>query len=275
MHIDCSQHWGVPACNAKILVSRTRVDSSMAGHSKWANIRFRKERQDVRRGKLFTKLIREITVAARLGGDDTGSNPRLRAGVDAALGQNMPKDTVERAIKRGAGGLDGANVEEIRYEGYGPGGVAVMIDCMTDNRNRTASEVRHALSKAGGNLGQDGSVAFLFEKRGVLGYPTGSDEDSIMEAAIEAGADDVIVDDEGVIEVLCAAEDFGDVKDALSTATCEPERAEVTMRAITSSQLALEDAEKLMRMLDALEELDDVQKVYSNVEISEEVMARL
>lgn len=247
----------------------------MAGHSKWANIRFRKERQDAKRGKLFTKLIREVTVAARLGGGDLSANPRLRTAIDAALGQNMPKDTVERAIKRGAGGLDGANVEEIRYEGYGPGGVAVMVDCMTDNRNRTVSEVRHAFTKAGGNLGQDGSVAFLFEKRGVLGYPSGTDEDNVMEAAIEAGADDVVIDDDGTIEVLCAAADFADVKDALSSAVSEPERAEVTMRATTSSQLTLGDAETLMRMLDTLEELDDVQKVYSNVEISEEVMAQL
>lgn len=247
----------------------------MAGHSKWANIRHRKGRQDAKRGKLFTKLIREIVVAAKMGGGDVDANPRLRAAVDAALSNNMPKDTVDRAIKRGAGGDDATNVEEVRYEGYGPGGVAVIVDCMTDNRNRTVSEVRHAFTKAGGNLGQDGSVAYLFNKMGVITLPATTDEDAVMELAIEAGADDIITDDEGTIEVLCAPEDFGAIKDGLTGAGFKPETDEVTMRASTCNLLEREDAEKLLRLIDVLEELDDVQRVYSNVEITSEVMAQL
>ncbi len=247
----------------------------MAGHSKWANIKHRKGKQDARRGKIFTKLIREITVAARMGGGDPAANPRLRAAVDAALGQNMTKDTINRAIDRGAGGGEGENLEEVRYEGYGPGGIAVMVDCLTDNRNRTVAEVRHAFSKAGGNLGTDGSVAYQFRKAGVLGYPAGADEDAIMEAALEAGAEDVVSNDDGSIDVLTSPEDFGAVKDAMAAAGLAPEEAEVTMYTDNTTSLELADAEKMLRLLDTLEDLDDVQKVYSNADISEDVLARI
>jgi YebC/PmpR family DNA-binding regulatory protein len=247
----------------------------MAGHSKWANIQHRKNAQDAKRGKLFTKLIREITVAARMGDPDPNSNPRLRLAMDKALAGNMTKDTIERAIKRGSGAQDGENFEEIRYEGYGPGGVAVMVDCMTDNRNRTVAEVRHAFTKAGGNLGTDGSVAYQFAKAGVLSYPAGSDEDQIMEAALEAGAHDVISNDDGSIDVLTEPEQFVDIKQAMVAANLEPEQAEVTMRAANSTPLELNDAEKMVRLLDTLEDLDDVQDVYSNADISEDVLAQL
>jgi len=247
----------------------------MAGHSKWANIQHRKNAQDAKRGKLFTKLIREITVSARMGGGDASSNPRLRAAIDNALGNNMTKDTIERAIKRGSGDTDGENYEEVRYEGYGPGGVAVMVDCMTDNRNRTVSEVRHAFSKAGGNLGTDGSVAYLFEKVGLLSYPVDSDEEQLMEVGLDAGAQDVVTNDDGSIDVLTAPEDFMTVKDALVAAKLLPEQAEVTMRASTTSALDLDTAQKMLRLLDVLEDLDDVQQVYSNADISEEVIAQL
>ncbi|MFQ5488645.1 MAG: YebC/PmpR family DNA-binding transcriptional regulator [Gammaproteobacteria bacterium] len=247
----------------------------MAGHSKWANIQHRKGAQDAKRGKLFTKLIREITVAARLGGDDPAANPRLRTAIDKALGSNMPKDTIERAIKRGAGNLEGVSYQEIRYEGYGPGGVAVMVDCMTDNRNRTVAEVRHAFTKCGGNLGTEGSVAYLFTKKGVISYPAGSDEDAIMEAALEAGADDVVVNDDGSIDVFTTPEDFVAVKEAMVAAGLMPEHAEVTMQATTVAALELEDAQKMVRLLEMLEDLDDVQNVYSNADISEEIMAQL
>ncbi|NNL99546.1 MAG: YebC/PmpR family DNA-binding transcriptional regulator [Gammaproteobacteria bacterium] len=246
----------------------------MAGHSKWANIRHRKGRQDARRGKLFTRLIREITVAARLGGGDASANPRLRAAVAEALSNNMPKDTVERAVARGAGGNEGDNYDEVRYEGYGPGGVAVMVDCMTDNRNRTVAEVRHAFSKLGGNLGTDGSVAYLFTKSGVLGFNE-ADEDAIMDAALEGGADDVIVNDDGSIEVLTDPDSFSDVKEAMESAGFNPDRAEITMRASTSSELDADSADKMIRLLDMLEELDDVQKVYSNADISDDILAQL
>ncbi len=247
----------------------------MAGHSKWANIQHRKGAQDAKRGKLFTKLIREITVASRLGGPDAAANPRLRAAVDKALGANMPKDTVERAIKRGSGDLEGQIMEEIRYEGYGPGGVAVMVDCLTDNRNRTVAEVRHAFSKSGGNLGTDGSVAYLFTQLGLLSYPTGHDEDAIMEAALEAGADDVVVNADGSIDVQAEPENFLSVKEAMTAAGFEPEVAEVTMQASTNADLDLETAEKMIRLLDMLEDLDDVQNVYSNADISEDILAQL
>ena len=247
----------------------------MAGHSKWANIQHRKKGQDAKRGKLFTKLIREITVAARLGGGDVDANPRLRAIVDKSLRANMTRDTVERAIKRGAGDTDGDNFDEIRYEGYGPSGVAVMVDCLTDNRNRTVAEVRHAFSKAGGNLGTDGSVSYLFSKIGILSYPTGSDEDAIMEAALEAGAEDVETNDDGSIDVTTSPEEFMDVKDAMVDAGFDPEVAEVTMKASTSVDLGVDDAQKVMRMVDTLEDLDDVQNVYSNAEFSDEVMEQL
>jgi len=247
----------------------------MAGHSKWANIQHRKSAQDAKRGKLFTKLIREITVAARMGGGDASANPRLRAAIDAALSANMTKDTIERAIKRGTGESGAENYEEVRYEGYGPGGVAVMVDCMTDNRNRTVGEVRHAFSKHGGNLGSDGSVAFMFSKNGVLSYPAGASEDRILEVALEAGAQDVVTNDDGSIDVLTTPEDFGAVKDALEAAGLKPESAEVTMRASTSTHIDGESAEKMMKLLEALEDLDDVQKVYSNADISDEVLAKL
>ena len=247
----------------------------MAGHSKWANIQHRKKAQDAKRGKVFTKLIREITVAARAGDPDPAANPRLRLAVDKALSANMTKDTIERAIKRGSGAQDGENFEEIRYEGYGPGGVAVMVDCMTDNRNRTVAEVRHAFTKAGGNLGTSGSVAFQFSQTGILSYPSGSDEDAIMEAALEAGAQDVIGNDDGSVDVLTSPEDFVGVKEAMIAAGLAPEAAEVTMRADNSTPLDRDNAEKMVRMLERLEDLDDVQDVYSNADISEDILAEL
>ena len=247
----------------------------MAGHSKWANIQHRKNAQDAKRGKLFTKLIREITVAARMGDPDTATNPRLRLAVDKALGGNMTRDTIDRAIKRGAGAQDGDNYEEVRYEGYGPGGIAVMVDCVTDNRNRTVAEVRHAFTKAGGNLGTDGSVAYQFAKTGILSFPSGSDEDRIMEAALEAGADDVVGNDDGSVDVLTEADQFVDIKEAMVAAGLEPEQAEVTMRAANTMSLDLDDAEKMIRLLGHLEDLDDVQNVYSNADISEEILGQL
>ncbi|WP_127477761.1 YebC/PmpR family DNA-binding transcriptional regulator [Sulfurivermis fontis] len=247
----------------------------MAGHSKWANIQHRKGRQDAKRGKIFTKLIREITVAARMGGGDPGGNPRLRTAIDKALDANMPKDTIERAIKRGTGAGEGENYEQIRYEGYGAGGVAILVDCLTDNRNRTVSEVRHAFAKCGGNLGTDGSVAYLFSRVGVLSYPAGSDEDRIMEVALEAGADDVVSNDDGSIDVITAQENFVEVKEAMIAAGLTPEVAEVTERPATTVELPLEDAEKVMKLVDMLEDLDDVQNVYSNAEFSDEVMAQI
>ena len=236
----------------------------MAGHSKWANIRFRKGAQDAKRGKLFTKLIREITVAARMGGGDIDSNPRLRSAVDKGLTNNMKKDTIENAIKRGTGDMDGVNYEEVRYEGYGTAGVAILVDCMTDNRNRTVSEVRHAFNKYNGNLGTDGSVAYLFNRIGVIGYPAGNDEELVMDTALEAGADDVITDDDGSIEVLTAQDSFVDVKKALEEAGLTADYSEITERASTEIALESEDAEKLMRLVDALDDLDDVQEVHFN-----------
>ena len=247
----------------------------MAGHSKWANIQHRKKAQDAKRGKVFTKLIREITVAARSGDADPAANPRLRLAVDKALSANMNKDTIERAIKRGSGAQYGENFDEIRYEGYGPGGVAVMVDCMTDNRNRTVSEVRHAFTKAGGNLGTSGSVAFQFVQTGILSYPAGSDEDSIMEAALEAGANDVVSNDDGSIDVLTDPEDYVSVRETMVAAGFQPEQDEVTMRAENTTPLDRNDAEKMIRLIDVLEELDDVQEVYSNADISAEILAEL
>ena len=247
----------------------------MAGHSKWANIQHRKGRQDAKRGKLFTKLIREITVAAKLGGGDPDANPRLRAAIDNALSNNMTRDTVERAIKRGAGDDDGGNVEEIRYEGYGPGGVAVIVDCMTDNKNRTVAEVRHAFTKSGGNLGTDGSVAYLFTKTGLLSYLADSDEDALMEIALEAGAEDIITNDDGSVDIITSPDDFVDVKKIMIDAGHEPEEAEITMRASTSSTLDLSAAQTMVRLLDMLEDLDDVQKVYSNADIPDDVLLQL
>ena len=241
----------------------------MAGHSKWANIQHRKGRQDAKRGKLFTRLIKEITVSARLGGGDVTANPRLRLAMDKASEANMPKDTVQRAIQRGVGGLDGANYEEIRYEGYGVGGAAVIVDCMTDNRTRTVAEVRHAFSKHGGNLGTDGSVAFMFKHCGQLLFAPGTSEDKVMEAAIEAGAEDVHTDEEGGLEVITAASDFAAVKAALEKAGLKADVAEVTMRAENPAPLAGDDALTMQKLLDALENLDDVQQVYSNAEFDE------
>lgn len=245
----------------------------MAGHSKWANIQHRKKAQDNKRGKLFTKLIREITVAARMGGSDLSSNPRLRLAVDKALGGNMPKDTVDRAVKRGAGELEDVVYEEIRYEGYGTAGVAIMVDCMTDNRNRTVAEVRHAFTKYNGNMGTDGSVSYLFEKIGVLNYSEDADEDAIMEAALDAGAEDVVTSDDGSIEVTTSPENFVDVKEAMQAAKLEPEHAEVTMRASTEVALDKDQSEKLLRLVDVLEDLDDVQDVYTNAEFPEDAFS--
>jgi YebC/PmpR family DNA-binding regulatory protein len=247
----------------------------MAGHSKWANIRFRKGAQDARRGRIFTKLIREITVAARMGGGDPGANPRLRAAMDKGLANNMPKDTMERAIKRGTGEMEGVSYEEVRYEGYGPGGAAVMVDCMTDNRNRTVAEVRHVFSKNGGNLGTDGSVAYLFTRNGVLSFPAGSDEDRILEAALEAGAEDVVTNEDGTVEVITAPEAFDAVREAVVGAGLVPENAEVTMRPTIYSALEDKDAERMLKLLESLEELEDVQNVYCNADISEEALAAL
>ena len=247
----------------------------MAGHSKWANIQHRKGAQDKKRGKLFTKLIREITVAARIGGGDIAANPRLRLAVDKAKAKSMPKDNIERAIKKGSGDLDGADYQEIRYEGYGPGGSAVMVDCMTDNRNRTVAEVRHAFTKFGGNLGADGSVSYMFNHAGVLSYPAGSDEDAIMEAAIEAGAEDVVVDDDGSIEVLTDPGEYESVRDAMRAAGHNPENAELTMRADNNTELDLDAAGSMVKMLETLEDLDDVQEVYSNADISDDILEQL
>ncbi len=247
----------------------------MAGHSKWANIKHRKAAQDAKRGKIFTKLIREIVVAAKMGGADQDSNPRLRDVVSKALSANMKRDTVDNAIKRGAGADDNENYDEIRYEGYGPSGVAVMVECLTDNRNRTVSEVRHAFTKSGGNLGTDGSVSYLFTKQGMMTYPDDSDEDTIMEAALEAGADDIVSNDDGSIEVTTVWEELTVVKEAMTAAGFEPETADVIQQAATSVDLELEDAEKVMRLIDMLEDLDDVQSVHTNADFSEEVMAQL
>ena len=247
----------------------------MAGHSKWANIKHKKAANDKKRGKIWTKLLREVTVAAKEGGGDIDCNPRLRLAVDKANGANVPRDTIDRAVKRGAGAGEGENYEEIRYEGYGPGGTAVIVDCMTDNRNRTASEVRHAFTKHGGNLGTDGSVAYLFSKQGIISYAPGADEDGIMEAALEAGADDVVVNDDGSIDVMTTPEAFAVVKDGMQAAGFEPDNAEVTFAASTSAELDQETAEKLMKMVDLLEDLDDVQEVYTNAEISDEIMETL
>jgi YebC/PmpR family DNA-binding regulatory protein len=247
----------------------------MAGHSKFANIKHRKAAQDAKRGKIFTKLIREIVVASKMGGADPDNNPRLRDAVSKALGANMKRDTVEKAIKRGAGAGEGENYNEVRYEGYGIAGVAVMVDCLTDNINRTVSEVRNAFSKSGGNLGTDGSVSYLFTKLGTITYPAGSDEDAIMEAALEAGAEDVVISDDGSIEVTTVPESFTAVKEAMFAAGFETELAEVTMHPATTVELGLEQAEKVMRLIDILEDLDDVQNVYTNADFSDEVMQQL
>ena len=240
----------------------------MAGHSKWANIQHRKNAQDAKRGKIFTKLIREISVAARMGGGDPSANPRLRSAVDKALSANMAKDVIERAIKKATGELEGVNYEEVRYEGYAPGGVAVIVDCLTDNKVRTVADVRHAFGKFGGNLGTDGSVSFMFRKLGVLSFAPGADEEKITEAAIEAGADDVVVyPEDGSIDVLTAPENFAAVRDAMNAAGLEPAQAEVTYRADNEVSVTGETAQQVAKLLDWLEDLDDVQNVYSNADL--------
>lgn len=238
----------------------------MAGHSKWANIQHRKGRQDAKRGKIFTKLIKEITVAAKLAGGDPAMNPRLRLAIDKAKAESMPKDNIENAIKRGTGQIDGANYEEVRFEGYGVGGAAVMVDCLTDNRTRTVADVRHAFTKHGGNMGTDGCVAFQFKHVGQIILEPGADEEAVMEAALDAGADDVITNDDGSIEVLTAPDPkaFETVKEALEQAGFQPAAAEITMRAEVETELAGDDTEKMQKILDALESLDDVQAVYTN-----------
>ncbi|MDD6177710.1 MAG: YebC/PmpR family DNA-binding transcriptional regulator [Succinivibrionaceae bacterium] len=246
----------------------------MSGHSKWANIKFRKAAQDAKRGKIFTKLIREITTAARLGGSDQNSNPRLRAAVAAALSQNMTRDTVNRAIERGAGGGEGAELETIIYEGYGPCGSAFMVECMTDNRKRTVSDVRHGFSKFGGNLGTDGSVAFMFHKKGIISFEQG-DEDQIMEVALEAGAEDVVTNDDGSIDVFTTPEGFGAVLDAIDNAKLPYQESKVTMIADVDADIDADHAETFMKLVDYLEDLDDVQEVYHNGQISDEVAATL
>ena len=241
----------------------------MAGHSKWANIQHRKGRQDEKRGKIFTRLIKEITVASRLGGSDAGTNPRLRLATDKAYENNMPKDTVERAIKRGAGELEGVNYEEIRYEGYGLNGAAIIVDCMTDNRVRTVAEVRHAFSKHGGNMGTDGSVAFLFKHCGQLMFAPGTSEEKLMEAALEAGAEDIISNDDGSFEVVTGPYDFTNVKAALEKAGFKAEFGEVTMKPSVEAMIEGEDAIKMRKLLDVMESLDDVQAVYTSALMNE------
>lgn len=248
----------------------------MAGHSKWANIQHRKNAQDAKRGKIFTKLIREITVAAKVSGDIT-SNPRLRLAVDKAYSCNMTKDTIDRAIKKGVGSNDNDNMVEVRYEGYGPGGVAVMVDCLTDNKNRTVGEVRHAFTKHGGNLGTDGSVSYLFNKKGIISFSDSKNvnEEQLMELAIEAGADDVITETDGSIEIVCSEDSYQIVKDTLVNNKLNPTNAEMTLIASTDCAIDLEKAQSLLKMVDMLEDLDDVQNVYTNVDISDEIMSEL
>lgn len=241
----------------------------MAGHSKWANIQHRKGRQDAKRGALFTRLIKEITVAARMGGGDPAMNPRLRLAMEKAADGNMPKDTVQRAIQRGAGGLEGVNYEEVRYEGYGIAGAAVIVDCMTDNRTRTVADVRHALSKHGGNLGTDGSVAFQFLHCGQFIFAPGTDEDRLMEVALEAGAQDIVSNDDGSVEVITEPADFMAVKTALEGAGLKAEVAEITMKPQNEMELSGDDAVKMQKILDALDNVDDVQQVYTNAVFAE------
>jgi YebC/PmpR family DNA-binding regulatory protein len=241
----------------------------MAGHSKWANIQHRKGRQDAKRGKIFTRLIKEITVASRMGGPDAATNPRLRMAVDKAKAESMPKDNIENAIKRGAGTLEGVNYEEIRYEGYGIAGAAVIVDCLTDNRNRAVADVRHAFTKYGGNLGTDGSVAFMFKHCGSLLFAPGTSEEQVMEVALEAGAEDIINNEDGSVEVITTPADFEAVKQALEAAGLNPVLAEVTMKADNEIELTGDDAVKMQKLLDALDDLDDVQEVYTSAAIDE------
>lgn len=248
----------------------------MAGHSKWANIKRHKAKVDAVRGKLYTKLIRELTVAAQQGGGDPSANPRLRAALDKAKGANMTNDVIDRAIKRGAGGMEGEHVDEVRYEGYGPGGIAVMVDCMTNNRNRTVGEVRHAFTKHGGNLGTDGSVAYLFKKQGIMTFAPGTNEEKLMELALELGADDVVTNDDGSIDVTTSPESFITIKEKLAASGLKPEEADVTMSAATSVGIDdQETGEKVIELIDALEDLDDVQSVYTNADIAAEIMQQI
>jgi YebC/PmpR family DNA-binding regulatory protein len=247
----------------------------MAGHSKWANIKHRKAGQDAKRGKAFTKIIRELTVAAKQGGGNVADNPRLRAVVDKALAANMTRDTLDRAVARGAGTAENENLEELDYEGYGPGGIAVLVETLTDNKNRTVAEVRHGFTKFGGSLGTTGSVAYLFEKTGIISYPPGSDEETILDAALEAGAHDVITNDDNSVDVMTTLETFGSVKDALVSEGIDPAAADVTMIAETEVDLDLDGAEKLLKLVEHLEDLDDVQNVYTNGNISDEIMDQL
>jgi YebC/PmpR family DNA-binding regulatory protein len=241
----------------------------MAGHSRWANIKHRKERSDTKRGKAFTKLIKEIAVAARLGGGDANANPRLRLALEKARAENLPGDNIQRAVQRGTGTLEGAAYEEVRYEGYGVSGAAVMVDCLTDNRTRTVAEVRHAFTKNGGNLGSDGSVAYLFKHCGQFVFAPGASEERIMEAALEAGADDVLANDDGSIEVVCAPGEFERVRASLEKAGLKPALAEISMKPVLENALAGDDAAKMRRLLDAIENLDDVQEVYTTASLGE------
>ncbi|MDT3737026.1 MAG: YebC/PmpR family DNA-binding transcriptional regulator [Denitratisoma sp.] len=241
----------------------------MAGHSKWANIQHRKGRQDAKRGKIFTKLIKEITVAAKMGGGDPNGNPRLRLAIDKAKAQSLPKDTMDNAIKRGTGQLEGVTYEEIRYEGYGIGGAAVMVDCLTDNKTRTVAEVRHAFSKNGGNMGAEGSVAFQFKHCGQFVFAPGTGEDKVMEAALEAGAEDVLANEDGSVEVICAPQDFHAVKSGLEEAGLQAEVADITLKPLNETELAGEDAARMQKLLDALDALDDVQEVYTTAVMNE------
>jgi YebC/PmpR family DNA-binding regulatory protein len=248
----------------------------MAGHSKWANIKHSKARVDAKRGKIFTKHIREITVSARLGGADINSNSRLRIAVDKALRSNMPKDTIQRAIKRGAGGDESGNLQEIRYEGYGPNGVAVMVDCLTDNKNRTVGEVRHAFTKNGGNLGTDGSVNYLFTAKGLISFPSGMSEDKIMATALELPVEDVVTNTDGSIDVFTTVDEFETVRDAFVKTGLEPEQAEVSMQAAIQVKITEEEsAEKMLALVEMLEDLDDVQNVYTNAEIPDAILEKM
>src|SRR5438270_6499763 len=268
MHRPVAEHQAIVPSSRLPLTDHALTESpTMAGHSKWANIKHKKAAADAKRGKIFTRLIKEITVAAKLGGGDIGSNARLRLAMDKAMDNNMPKDTIERAVKRGSGGLEGANYEEIRYEGYGINGAAVIVDCMTDNRTRTVADVRHAFAKYGGNLGTDGSVAYLFKHCGQIVFAPGTSEDKVIEAALDAGADDVITHDDGSIEVVTGPHDFAAVKDALVKAGLKPALAELTMKPTVEVEMHGEDAHRMQKLLDALEAIDDVQEIYTSAVI--------
>lgn len=243
----------------------------MAGHSKWANIKHRKAAQDAKRGKVFTKHIREITVASREGGGDPDMNPALRIAVDKALGANMTRDTIERAIKRGTGDLEGVSYEDIRYEGYAPSGIAVLVECSTDNKNRTVAEVRHAFSKYNGNLGTEGSVAYMFDKVGIILMAAGTDEEQVMDVVLDAGAEDIVTHDDGSVEITCAAADYVAVVSALQDADMAMESSEVVQRAANEISLNEADAEKVIKLVDALEDLDDVQEVFTNADFPESI----